>query len=162
MVSLKKEPKSTYRALLLDYDALLEASETECSYCLSEREVSIILAFIDYIAWPTRYQSTETEIDRNIIRTWAGNLALKLMNGCCGDNDLHRFTADGTYQSSSDGGVTWVDDPQDDPRNTYIEAPPIPGADSDGKRCAAADNVRDLFEQYRDNLIEIVGVTPSI
>lgn len=84
------------------------------------------------------------------------------MSGCCDDGQLHRFTESGIYQSSDDGGVTWVDDPEGDPRNDYVGAPPLPGDMSSAKRCAAADNVRGLFEQYRDNLIEIVGVTPTI
>ncbi len=159
---MKKNPRDTYKAQLLNYDTLLLASDEECCYSLSEREVQIIMAFIEYTAWKTRYIATETEIDGNLIERWSGNLARKLMGGCCPDNDLHRFTEGGVYQSSSDGGETWIDDPEDDPRNDYIQAPPLPGEPSDGKRCAAADNVRDLFEQYRDNLIEIVGVTPAL
>lgn len=155
-------PKSSFRALLLDYDALLLASDKECSYCLSEREVQILLAFVEYIAWPTRYIATETEIDRDMIRAWSGNLARKLMSGCCDDNELHRFNEDGIFESSIDDGATWQPDPDDDPRNDYIEAPPLPGGASESKRCAAADNVRDLFEMYRDNLISIVGTTPTI
>lgn len=155
-------PKSTYRALLLDYDALLAASDAECSYCLSQREVQMLLAFVDYISWKTRYIATETEIDRVLIAHWSANLARKLMSGCCGDEQLHRFTAEGVYQSSDDGGTTWFDDPANDPRNDGTASPPLPGDASDSKRCAAADNVRDLFEQYRDNLISIVGATPSI
>lgn len=159
---MNENPKNTYKAQLLDYDALLEASDDECSYCLSDREVQMLIAFVDYIAWHTRYISTETEIDRNLIRKWSDNLGRKLMSGCCGDNQTHRFSSSGVYQSSDDGGLTWNDDPANDPRNGYVGAPPIPGPASDGKRCAAADNVRDLFEQYRDNLISIVGATPSI
>jgi len=155
-------PRTTYKAQLLDYDALLAAADTSCSYCLTEREVQMLLAFVDYIAWKTRYINTTTEIDTNLIRTWSNNLARKLMDGCCDDNDLHRFSPDGVYQSSSDGGVTWVDDPEDDPRNTYIGTPPLPGAPGASKKCAAADNVQSLFTQYRDNLIEIVGATPTI
>jgi len=155
-------PKATYKAQLLNYDALLAASDNECSYCLSDREVQILLAFTDYIGWKTRYISTPTEIDSELISRWAATLARKLMSGCCGDGELHRFTPEGIYESSSDGGATWLPDPDADPRNTYIAIPPLPGAASAAKRCAAADNVRDLFEQYRDNLIEIVGTTPTI
>jgi hypothetical protein len=155
-------PRATYKAQLLDYDALLLASDDECSYCLSEREVQILLAFVDYIAWKTRYIATETAIDTDLIRQWGANLARKLMSGCCGDNQTHRFSPAGIYQSSDDGGITWNDDPQNDPRNSYVGAPPLPGVASNAKRCASADNVRGLFEQYRDNLIEIVGATPSI
>lgn len=155
-------PKKTYKAQLLDYDALIASSDDECCYSLSEREINMLMPFIDYIAWKTRYIATETEIDPVLIERWAGNLARKLMSGCCPDEELHRFTEQGIYQSSDDGGVTWHDDPLGDPRNSGTAAPPLPGEPSDGKRCAAADNVRGLFEQYRDNLIEIVGATPSI
>jgi len=162
VVSLKQAPKATYKAQLLNYDALLEASDKECSYCLSEREVQMLLAFVDYIGWKTRYEPTETEIDGSLITIWAANLARKLMTGCCDEGQLHRFTESGIYQTSDDGGVTWHDDPDNDPRNDATAAPPLPGEASSAKKCAAADNVRGLFEQYRDNLIAIVGATPSI
>lgn len=156
-------PKATYKAQLLDYDALLLSSDDECCYSLSGREIDMLLAFVDYIAWKTRYIATETEIDRTLIARWSANLARKLMSGCCPDDDkIHRFSEGGVYQSSDDGGITWEDDPEGDPRNEYIGAPGLPGEPSDSKRCAAADNVRGLFEQYRDNLIDIVGATPSI
>lgn len=162
MANVKPNPRATYKAQLLDYDALLMASDDECSYCLSEREIQMLLAFVDYIAWKTRYITTETEIDIELIRQWGANLARKLMSGCCGDNQTHRFSSEGVYQSSDDGGITWNNDPENDPRNGYVGAPPLSGDASSAKRCAAADNVRDLFEQYRDNLIEIVGATPTI
>ena len=155
-------PRTTYKAQLLDYDALLEASDEECSYCLSEREINMLLAFVEYIAWKTRYIATETEIDPFLIQKWANNLARKLMSGCCDENELHRFSESGVYQTSDDGGITWHDDPENDPRNDAVGAPPLPGEPSASKKCAAADNVRGLFEQYRDNLIEIVGVTPTV
>lgn len=162
-MAIKQNPRATYKAQLLNYDALLLASDDECSYCLSQREVEMMLAFVDYIGWKTRYQPTSTEIDQNLIDNWSANLARKLMSGCCGDDGaLHRFNEAGIYQTSTDGGITWQDDPAGDPRNDGIGAPPIPGPASDGKRCAAADNVRGLFEQYRDNLIEIVGATPTV
>lgn len=161
MANIKPNPIGTYKALLMDYDALLAASDDECSYCLSQREIQMLLAFVDYIGWKTRYIATETEIDQETINHWMGNLARKLMSGCC-DEKLHRYTAEGVYQSSEDGGATWVDDLSGDPRNSGTASPPLPGPADSAKRCAAADNVRDLFEQYRDNLIEIVGATPSV
>lgn len=162
MGSLKQPPKATYKAQLLNYDALLIASDKECSYCLSEREVQILLAFTDYIAWETRYEPTGTEIDKTLITKWAANLARKLMGGCCDDGQLNRFTDGGIYQTSDDGGLTWHDDLASDPRNDATAAPPLSGDASSEKRCAAADNVRDLFAQYRDNLIDIVGATPTV
>jgi len=144
-------PKQTYKASLLDYDALLELSDRECSYCLSEREVAMLLPFMDYISWRTRYIATETPIDQEVIDNWSGNLARKLMSGCCGDDGLHRFNEDGVYQSSLDGGTTWFDDPENDPRNNATYFPPLEGEDGAEKRCEGASNAQEFLKQ---NLID--------
>lgn len=150
-------PVQSYKALLWDYDYLLEKSDEECCYSFSEREVQIMLAIVDYIGWKTRYKPTDTEINQPTINKWMGNLSRKLMSGCCPDDDaIHRFNEDGVYQTSTDGGLTWEDDPDNDPRNDYVAAPPLPGTPGFAKQCAAADNVRDLFIQYRDNLIDLL------
>lgn len=156
-------PKQTYKALLLDYDALLLASDDECCFSLSEREVQILLAFVDYALWPTRYFATDNAIDRELIAKWGGNLARKLMSGCCPDDGtLHRFNEDGVYESSIDGGITWEPDPDADPRQKYVLAPPLPGAASAAKRCAAADNIRGTFKQYRDDLAELLSAGSTV
>lgn len=156
-------PKQTYKALLLDYDALLLATDKECCFSLSEREVQILLAFVDYACWPTRYFATDNVIDRETIAQWGGNLARKLMSGCCPDDGvLHRFNDDGVWESSIDGGVTWTPDPDGDPRRDYILAPQLPGSASDEKRCAAADNIRSVFKQYRDELAQILAAGSTV
>jgi len=146
-------PRASYKAQLLDYDALLVASENSCSYCLTEREVQMLLAFVEYIAWKTRYINTETEIDHALIQAWSANLARKLMDGCCDDDKIFRFTEDGTLQSSIDGGVTWQDDPQEDPRQTATQLQPLPGADGDEKRCQASANITAHIKETADRLI---------
>jgi len=151
-----------YKGILLDYDYLLAKSDDECCFSLSEREIQILLALIDPIAWETRYIPTETEIDQETINHWRANLARKLMSGCCPDGQLSRFTEDGTFQTSDDGGETWQDNPDEDPRNDYIQSPPLPGSDGSSKKCAAADNVRDLFTQYRDNLNDLLTASPTL
>lgn len=151
MSNVLPNPKQTYKANLLDYDALLLASDNECSYCLSEREVQMLIAFVDYIAWHTRYIATETEIDRDLIQKWSNNLARKLMSGCCGDGQQHRFTEEGVYQTSDDGGETWYDDPSGDPRTNATYYPPLAGADGSEKACEGAANAQEFFKQ---NLID--------
>jgi hypothetical protein len=156
-MNLPRPPRQSYKAFLWDYDSLSAYSDEECCYSLSEREVQILLAQLDTVSWKTRYKPTNTEISQDTIDRWYGNLARKLMSGCCPDDDaLHRFSDEGIYQTSTDGGVTWVDDPENDPRNTYVGMPPLAGVAGNAKRCAAADNVRDLFLQYRDNLIDLL------
>ena len=150
-------PRGSYKALLLDYDWLMTLSDEECCYSLSEREIQILLAQIDMTGWKTRYEPTETEIDTDVISAWAGNLARKLMSGCCPDDGtIGRFGDDGQWETSDDGGVTWENHPELDPRDDYIGSPPLPGVSSSAKRCAAADNVRALFVEYRDNIIQLL------
>jgi hypothetical protein len=145
-------PKQTYKAILLDYDALLAKTDQECSYCLSEREIAMLMPMVDYIAWKTRYIATETEIDTELISKWSGNLARKLMSGCCGDDGTqHRITESGVWQTSPDGGTTWYDDPTSDPRNNANYFPPLEGTDGSSKRCEAATSGMEFFKQ---NLID--------
>jgi len=158
-----EDPKTSFKALLLDYDYLLTKSEAECCYSLFEREVQILLPFIDYVGWKTRYKKTETEIDTDLISGWSGTLAKKLMSGCCPDDGkLHRYLPDGTYQTSTDGGATWVDDPDGDPRSQSPLAPPLPGTPGSALRCAAADNVRDQYKQMRDNTIALLTAGTTV
>lgn len=151
-----------YKAQLMDYDYLLAKSEDECCFSLSEREVQIILANIDYIGWKTRYIPTETDIDQNVIDRWRDNLARKLMSGCCPDDDqISRYTANGIYQTSNDGGETWVDNPLDDPRNDGVQAPPL-GGTGDATRCAAADNIREQMKAFRQQAIDLLTAGTTV
>lgn len=163
-------PRDTFKALLLDYDALLEASDKECSYCLSEREIQMLLAFVEYIGWKTRYIATPTEIDGSLILHWQDNLARKLMSGCCGeDGTLSRFTEDGVFQQSDDGGATWHDAPEADPRNNTIQMPPIPGEDGEDKKCNAAASgmtyvKNNLIDSLNDGMAygEVTAVAAAV
>ncbi|HSS99836.1 MAG TPA: hypothetical protein VLK33_22535, partial [Terriglobales bacterium] len=88
------------KVLLWDYDAVLAASDEECCYSLTGKEVQILLAGIDPIGWLRRWTSdVDTTIDLATIVNWQGNLARKLMSGCCGDTViLHRVTDDGSME----------------------------------------------------------------
>lgn len=151
---MQQPPRSTYKAFLWDYDSLLSYSDDECCFSLSEREIQIILAQIDPIAWKTRYKPTETEIDVNLLQRWQGNLARKLMSGCCPDEGkIYRFTAEGELESSTDGGVTWSPAPEDDPRLTAPQFPPLPGESGNEKKCTAANNATGNIKQQANQLI---------
>lgn len=60
---------------------------------------------------------------------------------CCRDIVLHRVNDDGELQISTDGGVTWTQDPQD-PRITGVQYPPMP-MDDHHTKCDAATNASD-------------------
>src|ERR1044072_4986607 len=102
--------KSAFKGLQWDYDAVVALSDKECCFSLSEREINILLATIDPIAWRTRWFSySDQVIDTENLVKWQGNLARKLMSGCCPDEQiLHRITEDGESEISTDGGTTWM------------------------------------------------------
>ncbi len=68
------------------------------------------------------------------------------MNGCCGETPLTRFNGNGVFQESTDGGDTWVDAPQDDPRNEIPVFPPPAGDDGATKRCSAANSIVAFYQ----------------
>lgn len=150
----RKPPVQSYKALLWDYDFLLSRSDDECCYSLSDREVQILLTLVDYVGWRTRYQPTDTTIDPETISKWQGNLARELMSGCCGENQLTRYTDEGVLEASNDGGVTWVPAPELDPRVTGAYFPPMPGEDGNDKKCLAATS---SMEYVKQNLIAVLS-----
>lgn len=154
-------PRQTYKALLWDYEWLSSLSNDECCYSLSEREIQIILSQLDYISWKTRYQPGAL-ISQETIDNWQGNLARKLMTGCCPDETMGRYGEGGVWEESTDGGLTYHPAPENDPRNNYVGAPPLPGEASGAKRCAAADNVRDQFLGQRDYVMSLLEAGTSL
>jgi hypothetical protein len=149
MTILPRSPRQTYKAALFDYDALLAKSDDECCYSLSQREVQIILAQLDYITWKTRYRPTSTEISQETIDKWQGNLTRKLMSGCCGDEVplQFRYSQSGQLEVSFDGGETWEDGTDYDYRETVTTLPPTTGATIELIKCKSANNIRENMLQ---------------
>jgi len=91
------------------------------------------------------------------------------MAACCFDNPpLTRITSDGVFQSSTDGGTTWADDPARDPRNQTTLLAPVAGEPTDTK-CKAANNVVSYLEDAAnqmaaslDNATDVAAVTVVI
>lgn len=143
-----------------DWDFVLsQAGEASEIYCLKPHHVAIMLAIVESIGWKTRWYSySDSEIVQDTIDAWQAEIELALMSpcDCVGDSDdLTRFDEDGDFQTSSDGGATWTDAPEQDPRNSGTAIPPL-GGSGGATRCASADNIRDLFESYRDELIDLL------
>lgn len=150
------------KVLQWNYDDILSASEQKCCFSLQKRDVALILAITEQMRWKTRYLSPlGAEIDQNLIDLWASGLERRLMDGCCPDGTLSRFTSAGIFQTSVDDGATWQDNTDDDPRNQGTTSPPLPGS-GDGTRCAAADNVRDQYAAMRDQLISLLTAGTTI
>lgn len=78
---------------------------------------------------------------------------LQMPCGCGDEQAIYRFNEDGELEKSTDGGTTWNPAPEDDPRLTAPEAPPLPGADGSAKKCEAANNVTSHIKAKADDLI---------
>lgn len=68
--------------------------------------------------------------------------------GCGHEGRMSRISDTGVYQISDDGGLTWEDAPDLDPRNTSTVFPPLPGGIGDTTRCAAAENAAAQLENF--------------
>ena len=76
-----RQPQGRWKSVQYDYDALLALDPEEtCLYCLSARDVQLVLASLDYFGWTTRYfSSSNTAIDQETINDWKGHLGAQLM-----------------------------------------------------------------------------------
>lgn len=139
-------PTTKGKVIQLDYDFIISLTG-ECEYCLTDAQVQIILGMLDYVGWTTRWYSESGTLDPQIILDLQGGLAERLNMGCCPDNSiLYRYTPDGHYQSSTDGGTTWTDTPGADPRNPNPQFPPYLPPDTMDASCTYADSVSKLVK----------------
>lgn len=148
--------RKTGKIIQMDYD-FITSLEGNCTYCLSDAHVQMILAHLDLFGWRTRWYSSTNTIDMQTILDLQGSLASALMNPCCNDTppSLFRFTITGVLQISIDNGTTWQDAPQFDPRNNSPQFPPVDSPDGDDKKCVAAEGMKTLIkEQVGDNLTD--------
>lgn len=86
---------------------------------------------------------------------WSGNMS---KCGCNCVPQRFRFTADGGYQVSNDGGVTWVDAPEYDYRNTSVIFPTLEDQGITSTKCQAADSV---VATYRDQIVQNMNDTDT-
>jgi len=149
------ENRRHWKGQVVDYDAIRAYETRECSYCLTDAQVSVLAGIIEPLAWSTRWQSETQPIDKDWIEQFRNDIQRRLNMGCCGDNVIYRYNEDGVLESSEDGGVTWQPAPQDDIRITAPQFPPVPGEPSPDKKCIAATGMSHLIkEQVGDQLTD--------
>ena len=143
------------KIIQLNYD-FITSLHGECEYCLTDAQVQMILSIVDYYGWATRWTSESGTIDQQVITDLQNGLIERLMMGCCPDNSiLSRYTPNGHYQQSNDGGATWADSPQSDPRNPQPMFPPFLPDGSTEEKCSYADSVVQLISiQLVSNLAD--------
>lgn len=107
---------------------------------------------IEPLAWSTRYYSPTAEpIDSEKTLQFRDDLTRALM-GCCPDNSqyVQQFTSDGVYQTSYDGGTSFVDTPNLDPRNRITYPPPLASTAGSSRKCEAANCIAGYFKTTFD------------
>jgi len=137
------------KVISLGYDEIIDSpvDNHECSFCLRIPQAQALLAMCEFLAWDTRwYSQTNLTVDQEKIQDFSDDIIRRLMSDCCGDNPLFRFDVDGTFQESFDGGDTWQDAPQQDPRNQIPVFPPPAGDDGAAKRCSAANSIVAFYQ----------------
>ncbi len=74
---------------------------------------------------------------------------------CCGETEIamKRVDENGHFQQSTDGGATWTDAPQLDPRNNIPQTPPYPPTDSDNSKCAYSDSI---VQHFKTGFVDVV------
>lgn len=141
--------KRNWKAMLFPYDEFVPDESPECQYCLTDKQAEFLRGLLEPTAWKTRWWSDETEIDQDTISQFRDDLIRRLMMSCCGGEFeiIFQWTEDGELQQSEDGGATWEDAPQEDPRNSSTVYPPTPGSPSDTKKCDASEGMSLLIKE---------------
>lgn len=157
MTERQLNERRNWKAMAFPYDTFIPDESQECQYCLTDKQATYLRGLLEPAGWKTRWWSEENEIDQDKIEEFRDDLIRRLMMSCCGDENpiLYRYTTDGVLQHSTDGGTTWEDAPQQDPRNNSTVFPPVAGDDGPDKRCVAATGMVALIKsQVSGNLTD--------
>ncbi len=141
--------KRNWKAETFPYDYYTVEPGNECQYCLTDKQVEVLLGIVEPLAWSTRWFSDTQDIDKQVVKEFRDDITRRLMMSCCGDETpiIFRFTIDGTLEKSTDGGTTWLPAPENDPRNNSPQFPPLNTDDPESTKCIAATGMVDLIKQ---------------
>jgi hypothetical protein len=157
MTERQANERRNWKAMLFPYDEFIPDESEECQYCLTDKQATYLRGLLEPAGWVTRWWSDENEIDQDKIESFRDDLIRRLMMTCCGGEFeiIFQWTEGGTLQQSSDGGATWQDAPQEDPRNSSTVYPPVPEVEGQNLKCNAAKGIRNLIkEQVGDQLTD--------
>ncbi len=149
--------RKAWKAFQVEYDEVIRRSERLCCYCLTDQQVQVLLSMCDYVKWPTRWVSNDVTVSRDFTEEFSSQMEKQLMSGCNDENTpvQYRYSISGVLQRSFNGGVSWSDCAEYDPRNYSTEFPPLAGDDGAEKQCVAAVGAVALIkEQVGDQLTD--------
>lgn len=149
--------RRAWKAFQVEYDEVMRRSDRLCCYCLSDQQIAVLLAMATYVSWPSRWVSDSITVSKEFTQEFTSKLEKQLMSGCADENTpvQYRYSIDGILQRSFNGGTSWSDCPEYDPRNYSVQFPPMTGSDGDTKKClAAAGAVALIKEQVGDQLTD--------
>lgn len=149
--------RKSWKAFQVEYDEVIRRSDRLCCYCLTDQQVQVLLSMCDYVRWPTRWVSDSMTVSREFTENFSSKMEKQLMSGCNDENTpvQYRYSSAGILQRSFNGGSSWSDCAEYDPRNYSVQFPPMAGADDDSKKCLAAVGAVALIkEQVGDNLTD--------
>lgn len=127
--------------------------------CVNAEWWSHISGMISRLAYRDAWSGTDDEISDAI------ESISKILNvgkptmGCgCGSKTTNRYSPDGVYQISNDGGATWIDAPELDPRHNISILPPLTGAAPSDVKCKSANSMvaylKEMQEEYHQKKVD--------
>jgi len=118
-------------------------------YCLTLVQTEALIAVIEHWRYLTRWLDDDPEIplSQSTVFQFVNDIQRRLMMPCGSDNTiiLSQYTPDGDYQESTDGGITYHDAPEHDPRNSVPLPPPFLPPGTVEAECTYADAIVNQF-----------------
>jgi len=112
-------------------------------YCLTLAQSEALIAVIERYRFATRWIDDDGDVAKAEIEQFVNDTQRRLMMPCGSDNVIvmTQWTPNGHFQESTDGGVTWHDAPNHDPRLNVPLPPPFLPPDTTDETCTYADSV---------------------
>lgn len=112
----------------------------------------VVAGLLDELNQWYNWQRDEARSGKECAQVWRdlySEIDWTTMSCCCGETVpvQYRYTEFGVLQRSVDGGVTWVDSPEYDPRVYSPQYPPIVPPEGVDPRCLAASSAQTLIEE---------------
>lgn len=131
---------------------------------INTKWASHLIGLLEALDQPDAWQGDEETVDgiREQVRQLSVALMGDNMSCCCPTPTDRRFTVEGTVEVSYDGGITWQDGGEFDPRNNTPLLPPLTGGEGFDARCEASQNVASHVKAAADQLVADLGTGVNI